>query len=134
MVREHGLHFCNGNYREERRPLEIRFVSSLTTEDEDRIAPALLTAISTLLDQFPIAYTVRIETVGSKVYQQHSLPEVPPNSSGITDGHGGDTLMTGFARIAESVSRAVRGRGMDTAQPAVQASPERLSDSDRPTR
>ena len=114
--------------------MEIRFVSSLTTEDEDRIAPALLTAIGTLLDQLPIAYTVRIETVGAKVYQQHSLPEVPPAASGIPDDHGGESLMTGFARVAESVSRAVRARGIETAPQAVQASPEHLTDGGRTNR
>ncbi len=49
--------------------MEIRFVSSLTAEDENFFAPALLKAIGALLDQLPIAYTVRIETTGAQVFQ-----------------------------------------------------------------
>ena len=49
--------------------MEIRFISSLTAEDENICAPALLKAASALLDQFPIAYTMRIETTGAMVFQ-----------------------------------------------------------------
>ena len=44
--------------------MNIRFVSTLTAEDEANFAPALLRAVGSLLDQLPIAYTVRIETSG----------------------------------------------------------------------
>jgi hypothetical protein len=49
--------------------MDIRFVSSLTSEDEKLFAPALLKAVAALLDQLPIAYTVRIETTGAEVFQ-----------------------------------------------------------------
>jgi hypothetical protein len=49
--------------------MEIRFVSSLTAEDENLFAPALLKAVGALLDQLPIAYTIRIETTGAQVFQ-----------------------------------------------------------------
>jgi hypothetical protein len=49
--------------------MEIRFVSSLTAEDENFFAPGLLKAIGAILDQLPIAYTIRIETTGSQVFQ-----------------------------------------------------------------
>ena len=49
--------------------MEIRFISSLTAEDENLFAPALLKAVGALLDQLPIAYTVRIETTGEQVFQ-----------------------------------------------------------------
>ena len=49
--------------------MDIRFVSSLTAEDENFFAPALLKAISAVLDQLPIAYTLRIETTGAEVFQ-----------------------------------------------------------------
>jgi hypothetical protein len=49
--------------------MEIRFVSSLTAEDENFFAPALLKAIAALLDQLPIAYTLRMETTGAQVFQ-----------------------------------------------------------------
>lgn len=53
--------------------MDIRFISSLTPEDENTFAPALLKAVGAVLDQFPIAYTVRIETTGAQVYQ-HTHP------------------------------------------------------------
>jgi hypothetical protein len=53
--------------------MDIRFVSTLTAEDENVFAPALLRAIASLLDQMPIAYTLRIETTGAQVLQ-HSHP------------------------------------------------------------
>ena len=49
--------------------MDIRFISSLTPEDENTFAPALLKAVGAVLDQFPIAYTIRIETTGAQVYQ-----------------------------------------------------------------
>jgi len=49
--------------------MNIRFTSSLTSEDENVIAPALLTAISGILDLLPIAYMIRIDTSDDQVYQ-----------------------------------------------------------------
>ena len=65
------------------RAMEIRFVSSLTPDDENAFAPALLRAVSAMLDQFPIAYTLRVETTGAQVFQhshptfESPLPSVP---------------------------------------------------------
>jgi hypothetical protein len=73
--------------------MEIRFISSLTADDENMFAPALLKAIGTLLDQLPIAYTMRIETTGEQVYQHtHALPEraeTPAESLHGTNGSKG---------------------------------------------
>jgi hypothetical protein len=56
--------------------MEIRFISSLTADDEDLFAPAVLKAASALLDQLPIAYTIRIETTGAQVFQHtHVAPD-----------------------------------------------------------
>jgi hypothetical protein len=56
--------------------MEIRFISSLTAEDEEMFAPAVLTALSAFLDQLPIAYTLRIETSGAQIFQHtHVQPE-----------------------------------------------------------
>ena len=66
--------------------MNIRFVSTLTAEDENQFAPALLRAIGSLLDQLPIAYTVRIETTGAQVFQ-HSHPAF--DSSLAADGSAG---------------------------------------------
>ena len=49
--------------------MDIRFISSLTAEDENRFAPALLRAMGALLDQLPIAYTMRIETIDAQIFQ-----------------------------------------------------------------
>ncbi|HJR58954.1 MAG TPA: hypothetical protein VJ813_06150 [Vicinamibacterales bacterium] len=59
--------------------MDIRFISSLTAEDENAFAPALLKAAGAVLDQLPIAYTLRIETTGAQVFQHthHAFESVP---------------------------------------------------------
>ena len=58
--------------------MEIRFVSSLTPEDENAFAPAILKVCAALLEQLPIAYTLRIQTCGGKVFQ---------HGTGLTSDH-----------------------------------------------
>jgi hypothetical protein len=58
--------------------VNIRFTSSLTPEDENAIAPAILTAVAGILDLLPLAYVIRIDTADSKVYQRSSTPNRPP--------------------------------------------------------
>jgi hypothetical protein len=53
--------------------VNIRFTSSLTPEDENAIAPALLHALSGLLDLLPIAYSIRIDTSDAQVFQHSGL-------------------------------------------------------------
>ena len=53
--------------------MEIRFISTLTADDEGQMAPALMHAVTALLDALPIAYTLRIETTGAQVFQ-HTHP------------------------------------------------------------
>jgi len=55
------------------RLVNIRFTSTLTPEDENTVAPAILRALSSILDLLPIAYVIRIDTSDSHVYQ-HSRP------------------------------------------------------------
>ena len=56
--------------------MQIRFVSSLTAEDEAVLAPAVVKAVSAFLDLLPIAYTLRIETSAAQVFQHtHVQPE-----------------------------------------------------------
>ncbi len=58
--------------------MDIRVVSSLTPDDEARLSPALMAALTTLLDQLPICYTVRLETAGGKSLSHYHTPvEVP---------------------------------------------------------
>jgi hypothetical protein len=79
--------------------MEIRFVSSLTAEDENRFAPALLKAIAALLDPMPIAYTVRIETTGSQVYQHTHAgqKEALPSPMDVLDSFTGSGAVRHFA-------------------------------------
>jgi hypothetical protein len=49
--------------------VNITFTSTLTSEDENRIAPALLKVVASILDLMPVAYRIRIDTVDAHVYQ-----------------------------------------------------------------
>ena len=75
--------------------MDIRFVSSLTSEDEKLFAPALLKAVAALLDQLPIAYTVRIETTGAEVFQH---------------AHAGTTDEPAKAELFETIGGKAKGR------------------------
>jgi hypothetical protein len=58
--------------------MDIRIVSSLTPEDEARVASALMSALTHLLDKLPIRYAVRFETTAGKTLtRDHSPVEVP---------------------------------------------------------
>lgn len=79
--------------------MEIRFISSLTPEDENRIATALLAAAGELLDQAPIAYTIRVATATGKVFQRGRSPVVdepsggePPSSAAAVPPRSGDVV------------------------------------------
>jgi len=50
--------------------MDITLTSTLTAEDENIIAPAILKAVTSILDHLPIAYRVRIDTMDSQTYQQ----------------------------------------------------------------
>ena len=47
----------------------VRFVSSLSREDETLFARAILKAMACLLDALPIAYSIRIETSTNGTYE-----------------------------------------------------------------
>lgn len=72
--------------------MDIRFVSTLTADDERYFAPALLRAITAVLDVMPIAYTIRIETVDAQVFQ-HTHPPAPsfaePERKSVSNGFTG---------------------------------------------
>ncbi len=65
--------------------MDIRVVSSLTPEDEARLAPALMAALTHLLDQLPICYTLRVETAGGKCYSHNHAPVEVPVSTDSQD-------------------------------------------------
>ncbi|HEY3382183.1 MAG TPA: hypothetical protein VGK32_10475 [Vicinamibacterales bacterium] len=51
--------------------MEIHLVSSLTPEDESRLAPVMLTAINDVLTRLPVSYSVRIEMSAGSAIQHH---------------------------------------------------------------
>ena len=85
--------------------MDIRFVSSLTAEDENLFAPALLKAVGALLDQLPIAYTVRIETTGAQVFQHsHTVSAEEPlktDAFGSVAGHGNLAVASHYRRASQ---------------------------------
>jgi hypothetical protein len=54
--------------------MNIRFVSSLTAEDESRLAAAILGMVRGLLDHFELSYTIRIETADGRLLHHSSAP------------------------------------------------------------
>ncbi|HEX5106429.1 MAG TPA: hypothetical protein VFV87_21570 [Pirellulaceae bacterium] len=50
--------------------MHIEVTSTLTQEDENRIAPAVLKLLSGILEMLPVAYMVRIETADQHVIEQ----------------------------------------------------------------
>ena len=54
--------------------MDIRVISTLTVEDEARIAAAICAAAGQLLDQFSIMYTMRIETSDGQIFHRHNVP------------------------------------------------------------
>ena len=65
--------------------MDIHFISSLTPDDEERLAPAVLEALKPMLALMPIAYTIRIRTANNTVFQhtRAELPEVTEASDGV---------------------------------------------------
>jgi hypothetical protein len=62
--------------------MEMSLVSSLTADDERRFAIALLRTISSLLDLFPIAYSVRITTLSGRAYTHTHAAEPALEATG----------------------------------------------------
>ncbi len=53
--------------------MEIHLVSSLTPDDESRLAPRMLAAIGGILETLPVSYSVRIETAqGNSIYHSRT--------------------------------------------------------------
>ena len=50
--------------------MDIHLVSTLTSEDEERVAGTFLTALTELLDKLPIAYALRIQTSATQVVKR----------------------------------------------------------------
>ncbi len=54
--------------------MEITFISSLTPQDERRLAAALMATMGNMLDLLPIAYSIRIRTASGKVLNRTHAP------------------------------------------------------------
>lgn len=54
--------------------MNIRFVSSLTAEDESRLAAAILGMVRGVLDHVELSYTIRIETADGRLLHHCSAP------------------------------------------------------------
>ena len=61
--------------------MNIRFISSMTNDDENRFAGVLLNAMDELLRKLPIVYHVRIDTTGGGVLQRSRAVAVTPAES-----------------------------------------------------
>jgi hypothetical protein len=49
--------------------VHIKLTSTLTSEDENRFAPEVLTALTKVLNSLPITYAIRIDTCDRQVYE-----------------------------------------------------------------
>ena len=74
--------------------MDIRFVSSLNPEDEIRLAQGLLTAIAGVLDQLPIAYTLRIDAGSRTFHHSHTSAEATLLAPGLDAVSGCETSST----------------------------------------
>jgi len=61
--------------------VNIRFISSMTNDDENRFASAVLNAMDELLRHLPIVYYVRIDTTAGGVLQRSRAVTVAPSES-----------------------------------------------------
>ncbi len=64
--------------------MEIQFVSSLTADDEERIAPGVLALVCAILDQLPVAYTLRIKTATGEPIQRTKAHSTSPSDPATT--------------------------------------------------
>lgn len=53
--------------------MDIRFISSLTPEDEARLARTLTNAVGAWLDELPLLYTLQITTSSGEVTTRRSV-------------------------------------------------------------
>jgi hypothetical protein len=65
--------------------MDIRIITSLDTDDEDRMAGATLDAIVSLLTDLPASYAVRIETGSGRVLQHTNLPGPSPRTANVRE-------------------------------------------------
>ena len=69
--------------------MEIHVVSSLTSDDESRLAPVVMAAIARILKRLPVSYSVRIETAAGTAFQQLYTPTGAGSVEGPREAAGG---------------------------------------------
>ena|SRR5215467_8724345 len=75
---KNGIASGNGACSYRRSSMQIRFTSTLTAEDENKIAPAVLNGVARLLELLPIAYVIQIETTDGQVYRSSTVMNAEP--------------------------------------------------------
>jgi hypothetical protein len=67
--------------------VNIQFTSTLTTEDENLLAPGVLKSLCAILDLVPVAYSLRIETIDGHVFQHSRVGRsaAPGTASDVSD-------------------------------------------------
>lgn len=73
--------------------MEIRFISSLTPDDEARCAASLVSGLRQVLAPFPIAYDVRVQTSDGRIFHDDRLarePSQPPSGPFVERRSGRD--------------------------------------------
>ena len=58
--------------------MDIHFVSTLTPDDEERLASVLVETAKTLLSYFPISYTLRVSSTSDKVLEHTQNASIAP--------------------------------------------------------
>jgi hypothetical protein len=66
--------------------MEIRFISTLTPDDEARAADAICKAAASLLAPLSIAYTLRVSTTDGQIFCEQSQGLAASVSAGISSG------------------------------------------------
>lgn len=66
--------------------MEIRFISSLTPEDEARAGAAICKAAAELLAPLSIAYTLRVQTTDGQVFCEQSVGLAAPAAAALSAG------------------------------------------------
>ena len=58
--------------------MDIHFVSTLTPDDEERLASILVETAKTFLSCFPISYTLRVRATSDKVLEHTQNASIAP--------------------------------------------------------
>ena len=67
--------------------MDIHFISTLTAEDEDRLAVMILETAKALLANLPLSYKLRVETTGHKFREHEQIGAPSANVAETTRAH-----------------------------------------------